>query len=101
MGWFYGFKLYFIINDEGALLALRFTASNVNDHVPVPGLAQEMWGKLFGDRGYLGQELFERLQQTGVQLITKLKRSMKNKLMPLWAKLLLRKRALIESVGDN
>jgi len=101
MGWFYGFKLHFVINDEGALLAARFTPGNVDDRVPVPGLAEGLWGKLFGDRGYLGQELFERLQQTGVQLITKLKRSMKNKLMPLWGKLLLRKRALIESVGEQ
>ena len=99
--WFYGFKLHFVINDEGGLLALRFTPGNVDDRAPVPGLAQGLWGKLFGDRGYLSQELFERLQQTGVQLITKLKRNMKNKLMPLWDKLLLRKRALIESVGEQ
>ena len=101
MGWFYGFKLHFVINDEGALLAVRFTPGNVDDRGPVPGLAAGLWGKLFGDRGYLGQELFERLQQTSVQLITKLKRNMKNKLMPLWDKLLLRKRALIESVGEQ
>jgi hypothetical protein len=101
MGWFYGFKLHFILNAEGALLALRFTPGNVDDRVPVPELANGLWGKLFGDRGYLGQELFERLQQTGVQLITKLKRNMKNKLMPLWDKLLLRKRVLIESVGEQ
>jgi hypothetical protein len=99
--WFYGFKLHFVINDEGDLLALRFTPGNVDDRAPVPELAEELWGKLFGDRGYLSQDLFERLQQTGVQLITKLKRNMKNKLMPLWDKLLLRKRALIESVGEQ
>jgi Transposase DDE domain len=101
MGWFYGFKLHFVINDEGDLLALRLTPGNVDDRVPVPGLAEGLWGKLFGDRGYISQELFEQLQQTGVQLITKLKRNMKNKLLPLWDKLLLRKRALIESVGEQ
>src|SRR3954449_10965415 len=41
------------------------------------------------------------LQRIGVQLITKLKRNMRNKLLPLWDKLLLRKRALIESVGEQ
>jgi Transposase DDE domain len=101
MGWFYGFKLHFIINDEGALLAVRFTPGNVDDRVPVPGLVEGLWGKLFGDRGYISQELFEQLWGTGVQLITKLKRNMKNKLLPLWDKLLLRKRALIESVGEQ
>ena len=101
MGWFYGFKLHFVSNDEGDLLAVRFTPGNVDDRTPVPGLAEELWGKLFGDRGSISQPLFEQLQQTGVQLITKLKRNMKNKLLPLWDKLLLRKRTLIESVGEQ
>jgi Transposase DDE domain len=101
MGWFYGFKLHFVINDEGALLAVRFTPGNVDDRAPVPGLAAGLWGKLFGDRGYISQDLFEQLWGTGVQLITKLKRKMKNKLLPLWDKLLLRKRVLIESVGEQ
>jgi len=101
LGWFYGFKLHFVINDEGALLAVRFTPGNIDDRAPVPGLAEGLWGKLFGDRGYISQELFERLHQAGVQLVTKLKRNMKNKLMSLWDKLLLRKRALIESVGEQ
>ena len=101
MDWFYGFKLHFGINDEGDLLALRFTPGNVDDRAPVPDLAQGLWGKLFGDRGYISQELFEQLQGTGVQLITKLKRNMRNKLLPFWDKLLLRKRALIESVGEQ
>jgi hypothetical protein len=101
MDWFYGFKLHYVINDEGDLLAIRFTPGNVDDRVPVPDLAEGLWGKLFGDRGYISQDLFEQLWENGVQLITKLKRKMKNKLLPLWDKLLLRKRALIESVGEQ
>lgn len=101
MGWFYGFKLHFVINDRGNLLAFRLTPGNVDDRAPVPGLAEGLWGKLFGDRGYIGQELFEQLWGTGVPLITKLKRNRKNKLLPLWDKLLLRKRALMESVGEH
>ena len=101
MGWFYGFKLHFVINDRGDLLALRLTPGHVADRAPVPGWAQRLWGKLFGDRGYISQKLFEQLWNSGVQLITKLKRNMKNKLLPLWDKLLLRKRALIESVGEQ
>ena len=93
--------MHFIINEQGELLAFRLTPGNVDDRTPVPDLAAGLWGKLFGDRGYLSQELFEQLQQTGVQLITKLKRKMKNKLMPLLDKLLLRKRVLIESVGEQ
>jgi hypothetical protein len=101
MDWFYGFQLHYVINDEGDLLAIRFTPGNVDDRVPVPDLAEGLWGKLFGDRGYISQDLFEQLWENGVPLITKLKRKMKNKLLPLWDKLLLRKRALIESVGEQ
>jgi len=99
--WFYGWKLHFVINDRGELLALRLTPGNVDDRTPVPALADGLWGKLFGDRGYISQELFEKLQDKGVHLITKLKSRMRNRLMPLLDKLLLRKRALIESVGEQ
>lgn len=44
---------------------------------------------------------FEHLFQQGVHLITKLKSNMKNRLMPLSDKLLLRKRAIIESITDQ
>ncbi len=99
--WFYGFKLHFVINDEGELLALQLTPGNVDDRTPVPRLASNLWGKLFGDRGYISQKLFEQLWTKGVHLITKLKRNMKNKLLPLIDKILLQKRALIESVGEQ
>jgi transposase len=99
--WFYGFKLHFVINAQGALLALQLTPGNVDDRTPVPALADGLWGKLFGDRGYISQALFEQLRNQGVHLITKLKGKMKNKLMPLFDKVLLRKRMLIESVGGQ
>jgi IS5 family transposase len=101
LDWFYGLKLHFVINEQGELLAFRITPGNVDDRTPVPDLVEGLWGKLFGDRGYISQELSEQLRQTGVQLITKLKRNMKNKLMPLLDKLLIRKRVLIESVGEQ
>jgi hypothetical protein len=101
MGWFYGFKLHLVINEQGELLGLTLTPGNVDDRRPVRKLVRQLWGKLFGDRGYISQELFEQLWSEGLQLITKLKRNMKNKLMPLWDKLLLRKRALIECVNDQ
>jgi hypothetical protein len=99
--WFYGFKLHFVVNDTGDLLAVRFTPGNVDDRAPVPALTEDLWGKLFGDRGYISQSLFEQLREKGLQLITKLKRNMKNKLIPFPDKLLLRKRALIESIGEQ
>jgi transposase len=101
MGWFYGFKLHLVINEQGELLGITLTPGNTDDRRPVAKLVRELWGKLFGDRGYISQELFEQLWADRVQLITKLKRNMKNKLMPMIDKLLLRKRALIECVNDQ
>jgi len=101
VGWFYGFKLHLVVNDEGELLACCLTPGNVDDRAPVPELVQEMWGKLFADRGYISQLLFETLFDQNIQLITKLRRNMKNKLMPLLDKILLRKRAIIESIVDQ
>lgn len=101
VGWFYGFKVHLVINDCGELLSVVITPGNVDDRKPVPQLSRRLSGKLFGDRGYISQELFNLLYEKGVQLITKLKKNMKNKLMPLVDKLLSRKRALVETVNDQ
>jgi hypothetical protein len=101
MGWCYGFKLHLLSNDVGEVLACRLTAANVDDRVPVRALVRKVIGKVFGDRGYISQALFTDLFAQGVQLITKLRKDMKNKLLPLLDKLLLRKRSLIETVHDQ
>lgn len=99
--WFYGFKVHLVINDSGELLGVMITAGNVDDRKPVPAMTKKLFGKLFGDRGYISQKLFEELYERGLQLITRIKKNMKNKLMPMIDKLLLRKRALIETVNDQ
>ena len=102
LGWFYGFKLHVVANDCGELLACCLTPGNVDDRVPVPRLAKVLFGKLFGDKGYLSQALFDQLfSQQALQLITKLRKNMKNRLMLLEDKILLRKRAIIESINDQ
>lgn len=99
--WFYGFKLHLIVNDQGELLAFRLTPGNVDDRRPVPKMVKGLFGKLFGDRGYISQPLFELLFVRGLHLVTKIKTKMKNKLVPMLDKLLLRKRALIETIHDQ
>jgi len=74
----YGFKLHLIINDRGELLAFKLTSGNTDDRKPVPELAEDLIGKLFGDRGYISQELFEKLYKQGLQLITRYKKKMKH-----------------------
>ena len=101
VGWFYGFKLHLVTNDCGELLSIKVTPGNIDDREPVPNLAKGLFGKLFGDRGYISQALFTELYAEGVQLITKLRRNMKERLLPLFDKLLLRKRAICETVIDQ
>jgi hypothetical protein len=90
-----------VINEQGEVLGLSWSPGNTDDRRPVARLVRPLWGKLFGDRGYISQELLEQLWSDGLPLITKRKRNRKNKLMPLWDKLLLRQRALIECVNDQ
>lgn len=101
VGWFFGFKLHLVVNDLGELLACRLTPGNIDDRSPVPVLVQRVFGKLFGDRGYISQRLFAELFEQGIELVTKLKKNMKNRLMLLSDKLLLRKRAIVESINDQ
>src|SRR5262245_1887380 len=101
MGWFYGFKLHLIVNDEGELLAFRVTPGNVDDRRPVEQLATGLGGQLFGDRGYISQALHDSLLGQGLELLTKIRKNIKNRVMRLWDKLLLRKRTLIETINDQ
>lgn len=101
IGWFYGFKLHLVINDKGELMSFKVTPGNVDDRKPVPNLMRTLIGKLIGDKGYISQKLHDILLEKSIQLITRVKKNMKNKLMPLIDKLLLRKRAVIESVNDQ
>ena len=99
--WFYGFKLHLVINDCGELLSLRLTPGDVDDRRLVPALVKELFGKLFGDRGYISQTLFETLYDQRLQLVTKLRQKMKNRIISISDKIMLRKRAIIESVVDQ
>ena len=101
MGWFFGFKLHLAINECGELLAVQLTPGNIDDRQPVPHLTRRLFGKLFGDKGYISAELFTELWERGLQLITHIRCNMTNRLMPLLDKILLRKRSLIETVNDQ
>ena len=101
MGWFFGFNLHLVVNDQGELVAFYLSAGNIDDRKPVPQLAQRLFGKLFGDKGYISQPLFDQLLAQDVHLITDIRKNVKNLLLLLTDKLLLRKRALIETINDQ
>ena len=104
MGWFHGFKLHLIINERGELLAFQLTPGNVDDRKPVLSLTQKprkLWGKLFGDKGYISGSLFGQLWDRGLKLVTSIRQNMTNRLQLMSEKMLLRKRSLIETVNDH
>ena len=103
IGWFFGFKLHIIINDKGELLDFMLTQGNVDDREPLKNKSfhKKVFGKLVGDKGYISQTLFEQLFIDGIHLITKIRKNMKNSLMHTKDKIILRKRALIETVNDE
>ena len=101
-GWFYGFKLHIVINHFGEILSFWITPGNTDDRDEsvISRVTKSLAGRLFGDRGYISQPLFKKLYKRGLKLITGIKKTMKNKLMNLCEKLLLRKRNVIESVNN-
>lgn len=101
IGWFFGFKLHLIINECGGLLAVKCTQANVDDRSPVLDMVHNIFGKLYGDKGYISKELTDSLSDKGINLITGVRKNMKNKFMLLIDKILLRKRSIIETVNDQ
>lgn len=100
-GWFYGLKLHLIVNEVGEILAFHFTPGNIADVSVADILSKDIFGKLFGDKGYISSKMCEKLLQRGLHLITSFKSNMKNKFMELKDKILLRKRSLIETINDQ
>ncbi len=95
IGWFYGFKLHLIINDEGGILAVKVTAGNVDDRAPIPEMVDGLFGSLYGDKVYISKALETDLAEQGITFITGQRKNMKTKTQKLWNKLMLRKRFII------
>ena len=100
-GWFYGLKIHLVINNLGEIMNFALTKGNIADNNAelLQGLLKDLKGACYGDKGYI-TKLFETFYEKGLSLITKVRKNMKNKLLPIEQKLKLRKRAVIESVND-
>ena len=103
MGYFFGFKLHFIINDKGEILNFVITPGNTDDRKPLNDkkFVEKLRGKLYADKGYISQRLTEILFVDGLHLITHIRNNMKNVLMEMKDKILLRKRSVIETINDE
>ena len=103
IGWFFGFKLHLIINDRGEIISFFLTKGNVDDRdfKVMKSMTENMFGKLFADKGYVSKKLSDLLFGNGIQLVAKPKKNMKNVNLSQADRILLRKRAIIESVNDE
>lgn len=103
IGWFYGFKLHLIINDKGEILSFYLTKGNVDDRNVklMRSMTKDIFGKLFGDKGYISKALADLLWGNGIQMVTRPRKNMKDFNIPQADKIMLRKRAIIECVNDE
>lgn len=103
MGWFHGFKLHIVINDKGELLDFMITRASEDDRAPLKqgNILKKIFGSLYGDKGYISKELVEMLFDQGLHLVTGIRNNMKNVLMSMRDKILLRKRSVIETINDQ
>ena len=71
LGWFYGFKLHIVTSDTGHIVNLMLTPGNTDDRVPLKNaeFTQHLFGRLFGDKGYISKPLFDQLFDKGIHLI--------------------------------
>lgn len=103
MGWFFGFKLHLVVNEKGDILNFVITPGNVDDRAPLndSNFLEKIKGKLYADKGYISSKLTQLLFVDGIQLITGIRDKMKNCLLELKDKILLRKRSIIETINDE
>lgn len=99
VGWFFGLKLHLVVNEQGGLLAFKITRGNRSDSQEAIPLLKALKGLGFGDKGYIGKKIFDELLSSGLKLITRKRRNMKEKLdLSCYEKQLLNQRGIIETV---
>lgn len=100
-GWFYGLKIHLVVNNLGQIVSFLFSSANFadNNKKVLRYLFKDLKGHCYGDKGYL-TSLFEEFFENGLHIVTKVRKNMKNKLIPIQRKYELMKRGMIESVND-
>ena len=96
------FKLHLLCNERGELLNFALTKANEDDRNPevFSSLTKDLFGKLYADKGYISQSLFASLFDRGVHIVTGIRTNMKNCLMDVYDKIMLRKRSIIVTIND-
>ena len=89
MGWFYGCKLHIVMNQFGKIACSTLSNWHVADIKMVEKLVSDMEAKLYGDRGYISEELKNKLKDQDIDLITYHRKSMQFSMSELWSVVLL------------
>lgn len=97
MGWFFGFKVHLLINEQGELVKFMISKGNVDDREGLK-MAETLNGILCGDKGYISAKWLDYLKEKGVSLTTRVRKNMKSRPMSDAQKRFLRSRGVIETV---
>lgn len=100
-GWFFGFKLHLIVNNQGELMSFMLSPGNVDDRKPVQKMVEKLKGWLMADRGYISKKQEKQLEQQGLELITRVKKNMKQRIIDPAKEYFLDKRGMIETIIDQ
>jgi transposase len=100
-GWFYGFKLHAVINHQGELLSIKVTPGKVDDRKGLLAIASNLFGKLYGDKGYIGKDFARKMKDKGIEVLTRVRKNMKEVVHSKFDQALLRKRSVVETVFDE
>ncbi len=97
-GWYFGFKLHLIINQDMDIVSFKFTNGSTSDIAALDEkMVKGVAGYLIGDKGYLGLKKAKELKACKITLITKGRKNMKK--TPISKKILgmLRRRQIVET----
>ena len=95
---FFWTKVHVVMNHDGELIAFKITKGNRHDAAAAQSLLESLRGLAFGDKGYIGKKLFEKLMESGLKLITRKRKNMKEEPLNNYEQQLLNQRGLIETV---
>jgi hypothetical protein len=101
LGWFFDSKLHTVINYKGELIAFKITSAKVNDAKASQSMRQLLQGLAFGDKGYLGKQLFSQLLAKGLKVITRVRINMNKVQYTDIEKQLLNQRGIIGTVINH
>ena len=80
------------------MISMHSTPGNTDDPKPLDILTKGLEGKLLADKGYISKEWFAKLWKRGLHILHGIRKNMKNYLRPVYDKILMRKRFLVETV---